>query len=74
MEKYKQEDFFDKIDPSNEEEKTETSIEKIEENNKEENEDESETEIEDDGLDFNCEYCMDRPGGCSQCGFGRNNN
>lgn len=25
-----------------------------------------------DGLDFNCEYCMDREGGCAQCGFGKN--
>jgi hypothetical protein len=25
----------------------------------------------DDGLDFNCECCGDREGGCAQCGFGR---
>ncbi len=28
--------------------------------------------IEDDGLSFDCEYCGDAPGGCPQCGFGRN--
>lgn len=25
----------------------------------------------DDDLSFGCEYCMDRPGGCAQCGWGR---
>jgi hypothetical protein len=25
-----------------------------------------------DGLEFDCEYCQDSPGGCSMCGFGRN--
>jgi len=24
-----------------------------------------------DGLDFDCEVCSDREGGCPQCGFGR---
>ncbi len=28
--------------------------------------------IEDDGLGFDCEYCQDAPGGCPQCGFGKN--
>ncbi len=28
--------------------------------------------IEDDGLSFDCEYCQDAPGGCPQCGFGKN--
>ncbi len=28
--------------------------------------------IEDDGLSFDCEYCGDAPGGCPQCGFGKN--
>ncbi len=25
----------------------------------------------DDGLDFECEICSGREGGCAQCGFGR---
>jgi len=25
-----------------------------------------------DDLSFSCEVCMDSPGGCAQCGFGRN--
>ncbi len=29
-------------------------------------------EIKDDGLSFDCEYCGDAPGGCPQCGFGKN--
>ena len=26
----------------------------------------------DDSYDFNCEICMDQPGGCAQCGWGKN--
>lgn len=31
-------------------------------------------DIVDDGLDFYCDTCGDREGGCAQCGFGRNKN
>jgi hypothetical protein len=51
------------------------SAEQLDLINFEEEKEEKKVEIkyakEDDGLSYKCENCMDRPGGCNQCSFGK---
>jgi hypothetical protein len=72
MPNYEQPDFLNVLDGDDSSNSSEQA--EVQEEQKEKIEEEMQKPKlpkPDDGLDFDCEYCSDAPGGCPQCGYGK---